>query len=826
MKLSIRLPLLFGVVVLSTSLTIGLVTLQISSSNLEATILEGISTNNESNAEFIAARLNGQLDVLGEIANRARTRTMDWDLIRPTLLPDVPRIGALDLAVVTPDGTMRYVLDGTTVEISDRDYFRRAMAGEKNIEVVFSRLNGAIVVLYAAPVFLNDNPGAPVIGVLVARKDGGLSLSNLVVNLASSMPSGYSYLIDMDGTVVAHRDSSLVTNQFNPIREAEINPSFRPLAGVVERALTERNGFSHYVYGGNRLLGKYAEVPGYSWLLFNVIERKDIDYQLIPMRIAVITITLVCLLVGFLISLFISRLIVKPIVNVTETLKDISEGEGDLTKSIKTKGNDEIADLGHYFNKTLGNIKTLVGVIKYKVNALTNTGHELSINMGKTSTAVNQIATNFDDIKDLREKQKEGSVEVEKALNDIKNNINLQTKLIEEQTESVSASSSAIEEMTANIHSVNNTLAENDKHVSNLIDASEHGRKALQDVVEQIKEITKDSEGLLEINSVMNNIASQTNLLSMNAAIEAAHAGEAGKGFAVVADEIRKLAESSAKQSKTTVGMLKKIKASIDSITKSSENVLSRFGAIDSGIKTVSHHELNIRNAMEEQAVGGRQILDAMGRLKEITTSVSKGAENTSQSGDDLIRETDQFVKLSNEALQGMTDIVNGALKEIKTAVTHVTEMSEENNKNFDDLKNETTKFKVTKGDELKKVLVIDDDVNHLAMTRNFLEKEYDVTTVKSCDEALKLLYQGLDPNYILLDLIMPDIDGWDTYERMRRISNLHRVPIAIFTSSDDPADKNKARDMGAADYIKKPCKKSELLERIGKSLGTRTLGN
>jgi methyl-accepting chemotaxis protein/CheY-like chemotaxis protein len=301
----------------------------------------------------------------------------------------------------------------------------------------------------------------------------------------------------------------------------------------------------------------------------------------------------------------------------------------------------------------------------------------------------------------------------------------------------------------------------------------------------------------------------------MNAAIEAAHAGEVGKGFAVVADEIRKLAESSAQQSKTTAGMLKKVKASIDNITKSSDDVIARFGAIDTEVRTVSEHELNIRHAMEEQEVGGQQILRSIARLKEISVSVQKGSGDMSQSGNDLVKETDEFMKLSNEAMSGMNQIVNGAMKEIKTAVNHVTEMSSENNKNFDDLKSETLKFKTTTGEEKKIVLAIDDDEIHLELTKNFLMNDYDVTTVESSEKALKLLYQGLAPSVILLDLVMPGTDGWQTYERIRGISKLHKVPIAIFTVSDDPADRTRAKDMGAADYIKKPTTQDELLKRI-----------
>jgi methyl-accepting chemotaxis protein len=393
-------------------------------------------------------------------------------------------------------------------------------------------------------------------------------------------------------------------------------------------------------------------------------------------------------------AVFLSRSITKPIINVTATLKDISEGEGDLTRVIPENGKDEITELSHYFNQTLGKIKNLVVTIKKQTTILFDTGNELSSNMTETAAAVNEITANIQSIRGRMVNQSASVTQTNATMEQITVNIDKLNGHVENQTTSVSQSSSAIEEMLANIQSVTNTLVKNTENVNDLSSASDIGRTGLQEVAKDIQQIARESEGLLEINAVRNNIASQTNLLSMNAAIEAAHAGEAGKGFAVVADEIRKLAESSGEQSKTIGAVLKTIKASIDKITHSTEDVIARFEAIDNGVKTVAEQEENIRNAMEEQGQGSKQILGAIGQLNEITQQVKGGSTEMLEGSREVIHESKNLEKVTQEISGGMNEMASGT-EQINIAVHRVNEITGKNRENIDLLIKEVSRFKV-----------------------------------------------------------------------------------------------------------------------------------
>ncbi|AEF82133.1 methyl-accepting chemotaxis protein [Leadbettera azotonutricia] len=533
-----------------------------------------------------------------------------------------------------------------------------------------------------APVFNGTGTNKTPIGLVGT----GIVLSDFVDSQFSGLDSGITmYFYNSAFEITGSTDQNLIINK------KKITDQDPEIASQLDSFKGKISGGEYKIFSVGNTEYFITHVDMLDWDM--VLSMPVSSAMLLESPITSLAIIMLAVILAvFVICNVYVRFMLNPLGDLRQYMAVIAEG--DFTRSFPYKKDDEIGDLVHYFNELVEKIRSLVGAIKQQVGALRSISDELSTRMGQTAAAINEITATIGSIKDRVINQSASVTETNATMGQISGNIAKLNGHVEKQTESVSQSSSAIEEMLANIESVTRTLVKNAENVTSLAEASEVGRGGLQEVAADIQEIAKESEGILEINGVMENIASQTNLLSMNAAIEAAHAGEAGKGFAVVADEIRKLAENSSEQSKTISGVLKKMKAAIEKITGSTDAVLNKFEAIDTQVKTVSDQEGNIRNAMEEQSAGSKQILDAISKLHELTQLVKGGSEEMLTGSGEIIKEGVNLEKASSEISGGMNEMASGA-DLINTAVIDVNQISGKNKESIEVLVKEISWFKV-----------------------------------------------------------------------------------------------------------------------------------
>jgi CheY-like chemotaxis protein/iron only hydrogenase large subunit-like protein len=436
------------------------------------------------------------------------------------------------------------------------------------------------------------------------------------------------------------------------------------------------------------------------------------------------------------------------------TVKQPSEDEiTRIFRSMKKFGEEDI------YNCTCcgyGNCKSMAKAIFNKLNKAENCAHYiLALLTEKTNT------------EELNRELQEHIAQASGLIDGINKLINKLNAAIISQADTIAQSSAATEKMIDSLRETSEISRKKQVAIKGLIEDTSKSQTSMRETIQSIEEISKSVEGISEAIKIISAIAANTNLLSMNAAIESAHAGEAGRGFAVVAGEIRRLSDSTRENSVNIAKTLKSIINGVVVTEKQSGDTGKRITAMSKEISSFAETMTGIINTFAELSAQSGEITNALDNLQ-------------SQS---------EMVKTDYADILTMTE-------KLHTAMHDLTMLSK------------------------KKVLVIDDDEPILIMVKDALQNNCNVTTINSGNAALNLFLQGYIPHLVLLDLNMPEMGGWDAFVRIRNITQLHSIPIAIFTSSDDQKDKEKALELGAVEYIHKPISIEELLEKIAKLTG------
>lgn len=428
--------------------------------------------------------------------------------------------------------------------------------------------------------------------------------------------------------------------------------------------------------------------------LISIIDGSQFSYLVRRLMILIVIVVIVASIVGGYLSFLFARLVLsKPLDLTSDNLKAIAAGDADLTVRLEEKRGDEIGRLARHFNTFVGNLQGIVSNIKDAEQRMQETASALDRSTEETRAAAGQIDSVATHVADKIHRQDESITQSSSSVEEISGNIKSLENMIDNLSTAISDSSAAVEEMTANIATISRNLEKVDDYVGRLETASDKGRQTLKDVIQRISEVVAQAENLQQANKLIATISAQTNLLAMNAAIEAAHAGQYGRGFAVVADEIRSLAENSTRQSRIISEELKSTHLAIENAVQASEDADSAFGSMQEMVSTVSDLERNVKQALSAQDEGNQAVLGNLEQMKSIGGQVQGGVSEISEGSNIILEEMTHLVETSRELTQMVEDI-NSGVHSIRNAMDRVTEAGTRNRTLVEQIEGETGRFK------------------------------------------------------------------------------------------------------------------------------------
>ena len=332
-------------------------------------------------------------------------------------------------------------------------------------------------------------------------------------------------------------------------------------------------------------------------------------------------------LTGFLTLLFYISLFFKRLKKVSDAMEDISSGARDLTQRLKIHGNTELDILCKAYNDIIVNLQEMVKNISKSIDSLSDNSSVLLKQNNETISLIENAKFSIEDIYSKADNQNMLSARVSDGIDGVEKAVTILDEKIVQQSEAVEKSSEAVEDIHSSINSANQAIERISNEYAVIVAETEDGRQKQNQVLNQVDVIVQQAQNLAQANAVISSIASQTNLLAMNAAIEAAHAGESGKGFSVVADEIRKLAENSATQSTAVTKLIDDIEKAIEGIVTVSKSSSDSFSSLGGKIQGMNALLAEIKDDMKNQNSGAKHILDMMQLLSNATAGIKESSD-------------------------------------------------------------------------------------------------------------------------------------------------------------------------------------------------------